>query len=686
MITLRNRQVAVVLDDRWPRTVKLTRLKSGASVQGCDPSAPFALELNGVRYGPEALRSRLRRATRTAAEYEVTVPALGLTLVFRFALEGCELVLALPEVRETGRFRLEKLYVPDHRLVTGTAAAGDLFLRHVTRRRNWAAAWCPGTATYDQWEDWGEVGGATPERGSVTTNHACVWNAGLCAAVTSSVWVEPLVTGLSAEGSAKSGRAGTFGIWAGTYSHRLRGRRARPLEVRIALLGDYDGNGRVDWCDAANWEGDRLYAGVRQPYREVVVYKIMVAREGEPSAAFTFAEILELVRTIHEISGGLPQVCYLVGWQYDGHDTGYPSLAMVNAKCGGREALVKLIRRARAYNCTISLHINYDSCYAIHPEWREDTVSRDGPGRPFVWYSKPQWGGRKVYSMNHTEDVESGFARDRLARLLRMLPLQGTIHLDAFRPYGEAWEPDGRHIDAECEVQRGIIPIIEMFRKRGLDITTEDTDDEKRGLFKWVWIQSDWRHTYKTVMNHGRLLGHGRAGLRGGKGSLAPEGVALGLGVVCEEHDGRRQASLENFYLYWMYSQVLARKKMTAYTVGDWNFGVRASYEDRTWVHGEFYPYTIEAVYEGIPMARGTDRFLPWREDVIYAYSQEGGPKEWTLPKSWKGAAVRAETLRQGGPVAGPALDIRGRTIRFLAPKGLPVRLTRRRRGPRAVL
>jgi hypothetical protein len=409
----------------------------------------------------------------------------------------------------------------------------------------------------------------------------------------------------------------------------------------------------------------------------------MVGREGEPFAAVPFADVLEIVRTVHQVSGGLEQVVYLTGWQYDGHDTGYPSLAVVNPKCGGREALVKLIKDAKAYNCTVSLHINYDSCYAIHPEWREDTVSRDGPGRPHVWYSKPYWGGRKVYSMNHTRDVETGFARDRLERLLKMLPLEKTIHLDAFRPYSEAHEPDGRHIGAECEVQRGIIPILEMFRARGLDITTEDTDDEKRGLFEWVWHQSDWRHGYKTVMNHGRLPGRGRAGLRGGKESLAAEGLALGLGDVFAEGGQGYADTVKLFYLCWMYYQVLSRKRMTGYTVGDWNFGVRASYQDDTRVHGEPYPFTVEAVYEGIPMARGTDRFLPWREDVIYAYSQEGGPKEWTLPKSWRGAAVRAETLRRGGPIPGPALDIRGRTIRFLAPKGLAVRLTRTRRARR---
>ncbi len=674
MPVIANKKVRITLDDAWPRTVKLEHLAAKTSFAGADAAAPFALELNGTPYAAHALACDVQ-ATKTRAEYRVRVPELELAVTFRFALEGSELVLTAPEVEEGGEFLLEKLYVPDHRLVTGTAAAGDSYLRHVTRRRNWSEAWCPGTGTYTQWEDRGEVGGATPERGALTTNHACVWNANACAAVAASIWVEPLMTEIAAEGAVQHGRAGRFSLWAGPWSYRLRGEEARPLEVRVALLGDYDGSGTVDWCDAANWERDRL-APPANPYRDVLVYKMMVGREGEPFAAITFPEMLETIRMLHEISGGMKQVCYLVGWQYDGHDTGYPSLAKVNPKCGGRKALVQLIEDAKQYNCVLSLHGNYDSCYPIHPEWREDCVSRDGEGNPFVWYSKPHRGGRKVYSMNHTKDVETGFAEDRMRRLLAMLPIKETIHFDAFRPYSEAWEPDGAHIDAECEVQRGMVPILEMYRARGIDITTEDTDDEKRGLFHWIWIQSDWTHGYKTVMNHGWLLGRGRAGLKGGKESLAAEGVALGLGFLCSEQEREYRPMLENFYLHWMYYQLLSRKRMIGYRVGDWNFGVRARFEDDTRVHGLSYPYEVEAVYEGIPIARGTDRFLPWSKKAIYAFSLEGGPQEWTLPAEWKGRPVKAEVLRRGGPSAGPNLEIRGRRIRFLAPRGWPVRLT----------
>jgi hypothetical protein len=70
----------------------------------------------------------------------------------------------------------------------------------------------------------------------------------------------------------------------------------------------------------------------------------------------------------------------------------------------------------------------------------------------------------------------------RIAQLMQNLPLRECIHLDAHRPYNEVWLEDGSFISAECEVQRGMIPIREAFRRVGLDLSIEGTASEKRGL------------------------------------------------------------------------------------------------------------------------------------------------------------------------------------------------------------
>jgi hypothetical protein len=129
-----------------------------------------------------------------------------------------------------------------------------------------------------------------------------------------------------------------------------------------------------------------------------------------------------------------------------------------------------------------------------------------------------------------------------------------------------------------------------------------------------------------------------------------------------------------------MYAQILHRKKMLDFHIGTWNEGVETWYEDDTHVvsgRKGAAPRTLEATYEGIAIAREDDRFLPWRDGTIYAYSPAGGPQKWTLPAAWEGRQLRAEELLpEQGATAPCEVAVRGRTVAFTARPGVPVRLT----------
>ena len=64
-----------------------------------------------------------------------------------------------------------------------------------------------------------------------------------------------------------------------------------------------------------------------------------------------------------------PRVMYLLGWQYTGHDSGYPSIDSVNHELGGYNELVNLISEARKYNVNVTFYDNYDDSYPTHPSW-----------------------------------------------------------------------------------------------------------------------------------------------------------------------------------------------------------------------------------------------------------------------------------------------------------------------------
>jgi hypothetical protein len=671
MASIQNTFLFVRLDPTWPRLVQITRLENCAAIAGCDPETPFTIELNEQPFAADRLVCSLS-ISEGQAGYRLAVPELELVIHFQFRLDDEEVVFTLEDVEENGNFRLEHLYIPSHRLITGTAARGDMYLRHIVRRSNWSRSWTPGTTVYNQWEDWGQVGDAVSEVGPLPANHACLWNEGACAAITTSIYVQPLVCELSGEGATAVGRAGQFRIWAGPYSYRLRGELADPLVVRIAVFGDYNHNGKIDWADAAAWEGDQWYRE-NALYRETLVYKVGLDHVKAEKANYTFEEVLDLIRTLYKISEGRKQIVYLVGWQDRGHDSGFPCHSIVNHRLGGLEGLRLLMEAARQYYCTVSLHANFDDSYPENPEHRPDLLSHGPDGKPYVWFFNGCT-GTNVYSINHTLAMESGYHEDRLERLLKMLPLMESIHFDAHRAFNEAWVSADEHISAECEVQRGMAPLARLLQERGLNLTVEGSDDEVRGLYSWTWIAPNWLHPYTTVMRHGRQRSKWRDGMP--RDILNPrlEGRAIGMGfVLADNGDDTPETMVQHYYQDWMYTQILYRKKMLDYRTGHWDFGVEAHYEDDTWAC--YTGSELAAVYEGIPIARGEERFLPWSEDTIYAYSMAGGEQCWTLPAGWDGASIEVVELVNGEEIPGLGLRVNGREINFTACANTPIRL-----------
>src|SRR5579872_1800668 len=91
------------------------------------------------------------------------------------------------------------------------------------------------------------------------------------------------------------------------------------------------------------------------------------------------------------LTRGMPKIIYLVGWQKGGHDHGYPAWDEVNPRLKRKqdatalESLRWLIREARQFHTTVSLHINMVDAYQQSPLWDEyvkkDIFARDAGGK-----------------------------------------------------------------------------------------------------------------------------------------------------------------------------------------------------------------------------------------------------------------------------------------------------------------
>lgn len=376
----------------------------------------------------------------------------------------------------------------------------------------------------------------------------------------------------------------------------------------------------------------------------------------------TFDQCLDVIKLVHLVSDGMPQIAYLVGWQYDGHDTGYPALDRINDKLGSRDDLLRLVEQAKRYNAIVSYHINLDDAYLDSPAWDPEIMCTDPDG---TIYPFEVFNGRQAYHINHTKDVESGKLFRRLDDMLALVPVERTIHIDAFRISNESWEP-GRYIGLTEELELGVKPIMRYFRDRGIDPSTESIDRypaDLTGLFSCIWHMDDPR------LHFGKLLG-------GGHGENLKV-WAIGVSI---DTDLRPDMSFERIadmiYLGTRLYQLYLTSELLDFRLENDN-DLFMRFANGATVTADARAEKMRVVWDGIEVARDYDRFIPTSGDTIYAYSRGGGRQEWTLPEAWEGASIQAHTITPEGVVTGPRITADGRRVAFDAPAQRPIRLSR---------
>jgi hypothetical protein len=245
----------------------------------------------------------------------------------------------------------------------------------------------------------------------------------------------------------------------------------------VSVLGDtvVPREGGIATIEATVVEGGRtltaatdvVVAPFFRDYHQTLVLKLFLGMEGVPverlakeplfqnphDVLCTFEEALEVIRKTDNLTRGIPKIVYLVGWQKGGHDHGYPSWSEVNPRMKRKqdatalESLRWLIREARQFNTTVSLHINMTDAYKQSPLWGEyaakDCFARDSSGQ--VFSPGIQMKGEAMYNVVYPREWEAGLAQRRIDGLIAMIPelKEGhTIHIDVFIANRE----DGRPI------------------------------------------------------------------------------------------------------------------------------------------------------------------------------------------------------------------------------------------------
>jgi hypothetical protein len=396
------------------------------------------------------------------------------------------------------------------------------------------------------------------------------------------------------------------------------------------------------------------------PYHQTLVYKLMNATK-PGNLHITFEQSLDIIRRVHDFSRGLPQIVYLTGWQYDGHDSKYPAWHEVNPRlkreqdATAHESMLWLMREAKKFNATISVHINVDDAYQSSPLWDEyvekDMLRREPDGS----FSKGDiWGGEQSYQISKTREWNAGLMQKRIEELLELLPLreQGTVHLDVFDK-----RPSLYHRITDEQEYETLRNIVLYWRERGIDVTSEWFKPQLAGLIPMVWHYNlDERMRLKYPVDV--VCGGGDAWNVRHHGwpnnwTWFPEN-----GCAYEEAWGRsidREPYLEGdefsvfeeaFFLRTLPWLFLNRQRIVQHVHTAESYEVHFTDEVKTSVR--VTDRHLQLTWGTQVLVDGTDVFLPasWSGNQWMAFSKDGCERSWPLPPEWQGATqVQAQTV-----------------------------------------
>ena len=659
-LEIRSDSLAASLDSTFPRVYNY-QTSSGPSLPAALRSLRPTIKLNGQTYTPGDLEVTVS-STPSAANYTMRVASLNLQLDWQLKIDGNDLVFELTNVQENGAFRLETVEFPDHYLVRVPAAAGKgQAYRGEYGRQKWKDPF--SNLLWQSTAHFMTIAEEDGEPFARDANWAAANLPEIAATIASNIPYWKLKTRvLGGEGPGTD-----FAIWLGTYYYRVGGEVQPLLQAHVAVLTeDRNHDGSVDWMEAALWHRERLrtpgdtYEPKTFTYN---VYNDWVKPVKEPPGGYappitSFAETLDIIRAVAKVTGNAKQRVTLVGWQFTGHDTGYPALDQVNERVGGLPELRKLVKNAAKYNANIEYHINLDDAYPGRPFFDTSVLQFNREGQPYVWSYQFE-GGPPDYRISDTKQFRSGYFQRRVGAFLNAVPVAEGIRLDTFRNCDISLGP-GEDIGIVSETVYGA-RILDWFTERGIVPLTEGPVDAYYGKLEGVQHRFAISDPFQLLMMQGKLYGGGKyeegvgqvLGWSMNQGYAARETVALG-GQHLDKYSEETIADM--YYLGNLTQSYLTKKSLI--WLGTEKVGEKQIQKDGKPVAvplnnyiGRFSDGTVSMVTHdgywtvvdhGFKSVDGQRRLIPVSDRQIVLYTVEGGSFEWTLPSQWVGANMSA--------------------------------------------
>jgi len=436
---------------------------------------------------------------------------------------------------------------------------------------------------------------------------------------------------------------------------RIEGNRIIPIEggmgtVRAVVVKE--GKTFMD-------EKDIVVRPFYHDYHQTLVLKIFSLRHPDEGSEYicTFEETLDIIRKTDILTREIPKILYLQGWQKGGFDMLFPAWNIVDPRLKrdedetAVESLRWLMREAKKYNTTVSLHIDMIQARVNSPLWDEyvnkDIVSRDEEGKIILF---ERFEGETNFSeVSYTREWEEGLAQRRIDGLIEMVPElvdAHTVHMDNFRTYRKKenrplspWHarPENGGIDMYKETETAR-KIFKYFRDKGIDVTGEGIlwahppGEGYYGLQGYSWWGRGTEHSMEVPE---RLSARGGT-TRSEDGDVKMSDYRVGSSIHGARIWIKDKENMPGFlgqfctmalpYYYLSQHERLALVDDILY----YSDGLIAGDVDgkKTIRKGNYLLVEDDNVFVE----------AKWKEKEILAYSKEGySNKEWVMPESWAG-------------------------------------------------
>ena len=426
---------------------------------------------------------------------------------------------------------------------------------------------------------------------------------------------------------------GSYRISLSDYRYAVRSTVMWPLEVSVVFLEDLNGDGIINWSDFALWINRRL-PDADEIYRTSLAYKVIMTL-ADDVVSTTFDETGEIARALYNVTDGLPQLIYLVGWQFDGHDDKYPSIDKIGTKVGGAHKLQTLVDDCSSkYNALLSYHINIDDAYRDSPDWDPSYMSEHG--------------------VVHTLDWENEHFVRRMGAMFDICPVAGSLHVDNTRFFNTYGNPMGEIAELE-ELYCGLLPMVEWLSERGISLTTEGSNGMP--IDGTLVFDGYWHHDVGMIgrqMLHRKIVGGGH-GMHWGTMTALDCGVGSSIHVdfcyhpkqFCVDLERNFVGMVRRIYLGTMLYLYFLERELTVCRIrGPESFYME--YDDGT-VADITSRHSMRVTKGDMVIAiDNDDRCIPLH-GALYLYSEVGGVKTFPLPEELRGRKVRVVALTPTG-------------------------------------